>query len=246
MTDINKQKVLSLCIPTYNRGWCVKKQIDRLMSCPEEIMNKIEVIISDNNSTDDTKDIIESAIQNGFNCKYIRQKTNIGADPNFIACFRTARAKYVWLLGDDDFLIIESLIKIVKLLDVNKEFGLLHIYQKNDLKIDDIIYEKNKNIMLKYVSYFITFISANIVNRKYVANFNFEKNEYEIIKVDYSKIGNLEFGAVGLTKAGAAAGPLTIKILCLYFLAPALISLGIHMLMKKAGWVKAGDMKLEQ
>ena len=49
-----------------------------------------------------------------------------------------------------------------------------------------------------------------------------------------------------MTEAGAAAGPLTIKILCLYFLAPALISLGIHMFMKKAGWVKAGDMKLEQ
>ena len=49
-----------------------------------------------------------------------------------------------------------------------------------------------------------------------------------------------------MTEAGAAAGPLTIKILCLYFLAPALISLCIHMLMKKAGWVKAGDMKLEQ
>ena len=49
-----------------------------------------------------------------------------------------------------------------------------------------------------------------------------------------------------MTEAGAAAGPLTIKIICLYFLAPALISLGIHMLMNKAGWVKAGDMKLEQ
>ena len=49
-----------------------------------------------------------------------------------------------------------------------------------------------------------------------------------------------------MTEAGAAAGPLTIKIICLYFLAPAFISLGIHMLMKKAGWVKAGDMKLEQ
>ena len=49
-----------------------------------------------------------------------------------------------------------------------------------------------------------------------------------------------------MTEAGAAAGPLTIKIICLYFLAPAVISLGIHMLMKKAGWVKAGDMKLER
>ncbi|MBR5274872.1 MAG: PTS sugar transporter subunit IIC [Bacteroidales bacterium] len=49
-----------------------------------------------------------------------------------------------------------------------------------------------------------------------------------------------------MTEAGAAAGPLTIKIICLYFLAPAAISLGIHFLMKKAGWVRKGDMKLEQ
>ena len=49
-----------------------------------------------------------------------------------------------------------------------------------------------------------------------------------------------------MTEAGAAAGPLTIKIICLYFLAPAAISLGIHYLMKKAGWVRKGDMKLEQ
>ena len=49
-----------------------------------------------------------------------------------------------------------------------------------------------------------------------------------------------------MTEAGAAAGPLTIKIICLYFLAPAAISLGIHFLMKKAGWVRKGDMKLGQ
>ena len=49
-----------------------------------------------------------------------------------------------------------------------------------------------------------------------------------------------------MTEAGVAAGPLTIKIICLHFIAPALISLGIHFLMKKAGWVKKGDMKLEQ
>lgn len=49
-----------------------------------------------------------------------------------------------------------------------------------------------------------------------------------------------------MTEAGAAAGPLTIKIICLYFLAPAAISLGIHFLMKQAGWVRKGDMKLEQ
>ena len=49
-----------------------------------------------------------------------------------------------------------------------------------------------------------------------------------------------------MTEAGAAAGPLTLKIICLYFIAPAVISLAIHHLMVKAGWVKPGDMKLNQ
>lgn len=37
---------------------------------------------------------------------------------------------------------------------------------------------------------------------------------------------------------------LIIKIISLYFIAPALISLGIHLIMKRSGLVKPGDMKL--
>ena len=49
-----------------------------------------------------------------------------------------------------------------------------------------------------------------------------------------------------MSEAGAAAGPLVIKIICLYFVAPAVISLAIHGVMAKAGLVKPGDMKLNQ
>jgi len=169
-----KQKVLSLCFPTYNRGWCMKEQIDRLKSCPKDILDRMEIIISDNCSTDDTQQIVEAAIADGFECLYIRNETNLGMDGNFVSCFRKAQGRYVWLLGDDDTIIIESLKKIVNLLDVPEEYGLLHIYQKNDLS-NDIVYIHDKDEMAKYVSYFVTFISANIVNTKYVSSINFEK-----------------------------------------------------------------------
>ena len=39
---------------------------------------------------------------------------------------------------------------------------------------------------------------------------------------------------------------LLIKIITLYFVSPAVISLCIHLVMKKMGWIKPGDMKLEQ
>ena len=49
-----------------------------------------------------------------------------------------------------------------------------------------------------------------------------------------------------MSEAGAETWPLLIKIICLYFIAPAVISFIIHIVMKKAGWVKDGDMKLKQ
>ena len=47
-----------------------------------------------------------------------------------------------------------------------------------------------------------------------------------------------------MTEAGADPTILMIKIICLHFIAPAIIALAIHTLMKKIGLVKPGDMKL--
>ena len=47
-----------------------------------------------------------------------------------------------------------------------------------------------------------------------------------------------------MTELGAEPGIVIFKILILHFLAPALIAFSIHLLMKKIGWVKDGDMKL--
>ena len=47
-----------------------------------------------------------------------------------------------------------------------------------------------------------------------------------------------------MTELGAEPGIIIIKIISLHFLAPALIAISIHLLMKKIGWVKDGDMKL--
>ena len=49
-----------------------------------------------------------------------------------------------------------------------------------------------------------------------------------------------------MTAEGAESWPLIIKIICLYFIAPAVISMAIHLAMRKAGWVKDGDMKITQ
>ena len=52
------------------------------------------------------------------------------------------------------------------------------------------------------------------------------------------------FAAMSEAVAAVSNGLLIAEILLLHFVAPALIALGIHFVMKKAGLVKPGDMKL--
>lgn len=170
------EKILSLCYPTYNRGWCLTEQIERLKCLPFEINEKIEIIISDNCSTDNTREIVEKAIKDGFSCSYYRNSENLGMDGNFVSCFRKAKGKYVWLLGDDDIIIIDSLIRILKILE-NGEYGLVHLYQKKDRIVpnEEVEVIEDNDEFSRKMSYFSTFISANIVRTCYVPDIDFEK-----------------------------------------------------------------------
>jgi abequosyltransferase len=47
--------VLSICIPTYNRAELLDYVLNGIFSqCNEDILQKIEVVISDNDSNDET------------------------------------------------------------------------------------------------------------------------------------------------------------------------------------------------
>lgn len=171
-----KQKVLSLCFPTYNRGWCMQEQIFRLRQCPQNVLDSIEILISDNCSSDNTQQIVEDAINDGFECRYIRNHENLGMDGNFVSCFKKATGKYIWLLGDDDIIRIEQLAHLVKVLSRSTEFGLIHIMcHGNKIGTNTIIEVSDKSEMIKSVSYYVTFISANIVNGKYVKDIDFDR-----------------------------------------------------------------------
>lgn len=169
-----KKKILSLCIPTYNRDWCVNEQIERLKLCPKDILDRIEIIISDNCSIDHTQQIVEQAIADGFPCHYIRNDVNLGMDANFINCCKRAMGQYVWILGDDDIIILDFLVHVVNKLDVSTEYGLLHISQNNNLQ-EDFVCLSDKNDMMRIIGYYLTFISSNIVNTKYIPLVEFEK-----------------------------------------------------------------------
>lgn len=166
--------LLTIAIPTYNRFSLLDRALQSLFS---QILNKdysIEIIVSDNCSTDDTNLVVKKYIENGLNINYIVNNENKGPDFNILQCYLLAKGDYVLVFGDDDLFNSFAIEGIIKILKDYKEFGILHLSWKLKDQPDNL--KKNNAFLLYYdyidffkkISHNITFISGNIVNAKYI------------------------------------------------------------------------------
>ena len=112
------KKLLTIYIPTYNRGTSLQKQLNAINSSIDK--SKIVVMVNDNYSTDISYvDVEKYCLQNDYN--YNKNHFNIGADANIFNGFMEFyRSEYIWILSDDDLLTDEAVSKIVTILENNK------------------------------------------------------------------------------------------------------------------------------
>ena len=121
--------ILTLAIPTYNRAANLELLL-RTLAPQLAAEPAVELLISDNASPDSTEALVRSLIAEGLRCRYLRNAHNIGADPNFLQCYREARGKYVWIFGDDDLLLPGALSFLLRFLAPTPalpEFDLLFV-----------------------------------------------------------------------------------------------------------------------
>src|SRR5215471_12176422 len=164
--------LLTLAIPTYNRAWCLRELLPLLV---DQVKNepRIELIISDNASPDDTSSVVQDFMARGLPARYIRNTENIGADANFLQCFEQARGKYVWLFSDDDLIVPGALKKVLSYCEAAEydlvwvssySFGESHQPRPAGLG-NDAIEISDPEAYAKRVHIFFTFISGNIINK---------------------------------------------------------------------------------
>jgi hypothetical protein len=112
--------VISVCIPHYNRSRYLLAVLEsiRIQDYPE-----VEVVISDDCSTDDSFEVVPKYIDENQGAThvrfhYIRQPKNLGYDGNLRAALRAAHGEYLFVLGNDDCLAnsnaLSDLIKIIE------------------------------------------------------------------------------------------------------------------------------------
>jgi len=103
--------LVSICIPTYNSALYLSQTLDSIAA---QTYKNIEVIISDNASTDETPDIIQLYCDR-YGWTVYRNEVNIGAGNNFNKLIELAHGEHIAIYHADDIYsptIVEESIKI--------------------------------------------------------------------------------------------------------------------------------------
>lgn len=90
---------ISIGMPAYNSQAHIGSAIEGLLA---QTLGDFELIVSDNASTDGTRDVVESYAKTDSRIRYERQPTNIGANGNYSLLVRRARAEFFkWSSSSD-------------------------------------------------------------------------------------------------------------------------------------------------
>jgi len=120
-------KVLSICIPSYNRAELLRSCLLSLIPQINEFKDEVELVISDDCSQDHTEEVIIWA-QHQCCFGYHRQRENIGpAKNNIYVTTQMATGMFVWILGNDDFIKPGAIKKVLEIIRENPEIWYVHV-----------------------------------------------------------------------------------------------------------------------
>ncbi|GBO52280.1 glycosyltransferase [Pseudanabaena sp. lw0831] len=98
--ELKKQPLVSVGIPTYNRPDGLKRTLECIT---QQTHLNLEIIVSDNCSTDPNVEIVVKEFQKkDARIHYFRQIENKGAGANFLFVLKQAMGKYFMWAADDD------------------------------------------------------------------------------------------------------------------------------------------------
>ncbi len=193
----SEQPLLTIAIPTYNRSGYLAQLLESLAPQLRD-EPRIELIISDNASPDDTPDLIQRFIREGLQARYIRNPENIGPDRNFLQCFQQAAGRYVWLIGDDDVLLEGIISRVLRYL-TGDDYDLVyltphgfrehartcHIPDRHGIResvfTDALVFAQRVGTMF-------TLITCNIVNKKRLGQISHRSFD-EFIGTNFIQLG---------------------------------------------------------
>jgi glycosyltransferase involved in cell wall biosynthesis len=181
MTNLNKNPLISFCLFTYNQEKYIQKAIEGALN---QTYSPIEIIISDDCSTDSTFDIITQIIEGYKGTKKIivnRNDTNMGIGEHVSKIlYNVAQGDYIILLAGDDISKKEHAEESVKYINKYPGINMIdfngEIIDENDIVIrniplpfDEKFYCIDDFLSLKTI---LSFAPGRIIKRSFLLSFN--------------------------------------------------------------------------
>lgn len=94
-------RFLSITVPTYNRADCLRKALKEIVAQVGDDPS-VEIVISDNASSDHTAEICREFMRAHSFVKYFRNENNLGFDGNIRACVSHSTGEFISFFSDDD------------------------------------------------------------------------------------------------------------------------------------------------
>ena len=112
MKTRSRKPQVSVIIPTYNRGWILREAVDSVLA---QEYTDYELIVVDDGSTDDTREILDSYGQDLF----VFQQPNKGVSAARNRGLAESRAQLVAFLDSDDLWLPQKLTRQVEFFTIN-------------------------------------------------------------------------------------------------------------------------------
>lgn len=121
--------LLTIAIPTWNRVDYLQGAINRLIPQINQFREKIELVISNNGSTDNTREYLNEIVNlyPQIQINVHNYQTNTGYFGNFLKCRELAIGKFIWLLSDDDYVSMGVVKQVITILENEGDIGLIFL-----------------------------------------------------------------------------------------------------------------------
>jgi glycosyltransferase domain-containing protein len=156
----NSEPLVTIGLPTYNRPLGLQKCLESIL---QQTYSHLEIIISDNCSTDEAVDqVIKQYTLKDTRIKHFRQNENLGLEENFNFVFARATADYFTWMSDDDYFEVNYIAECVHFLQRNPEHvlcsGIAKYYSGNDFLFNEKMFKVDQRTpFARLFNYFMAF-----------------------------------------------------------------------------------------
>lgn len=114
--------LVSICVPTYNRATYLRESLESILN---QDYHPLEILISDNASTDQTERICRDYAARDGRIRYIRHPRNRGVYGNHNFCIQESRGPFLCFFHDDDRYEPNIITRSVTFLLQHPEVGMV-------------------------------------------------------------------------------------------------------------------------